>query len=130
MGLAAEPLERWWLQTKGTPSLGKKHNKTHTLCRRCGRRSFHIQKHTCAACGYPSAKTRKCTSVCLLRRLLPRIRYTHRVTKRRSLAVVTTCSTMLRGPLCPAVILSAHIPLTPLPWQVPVGRFALRHAKR
>merc|ERR1711998_374680 len=45
--------------TKGTPSLGKKHNKTHTLCRRCGRRSFHVQKKTCAGCGYPSARTRK-----------------------------------------------------------------------
>jgi large subunit ribosomal protein L37e len=24
-----------------------------------GRRSLHIQKHTCASCGYPAAKTRK-----------------------------------------------------------------------
>ncbi|OBR05762.1 Ribosomal protein L37 [Colletotrichum higginsianum IMI 349063] len=47
--------------TKGTSSFGKRHNKTHTLCRRCGRRSLHIQKHTCSSCGYPSAKTRKCT---------------------------------------------------------------------
>ncbi|EGE82779.2 50S ribosomal protein L37e [Blastomyces dermatitidis ATCC 18188] len=38
---------------------GKRHNKSHTLCRRCGRRSFHIQKHTCSSCGYPAAKTRK-----------------------------------------------------------------------
>ncbi|OGM46347.1 hypothetical protein ABOM_004756 [Aspergillus bombycis] len=58
--------------TKGTSSFGKRHNKTHTLCRRCdeltdwdlrlensGRRSFHVQKSTCANCGYPSAKTRK-----------------------------------------------------------------------
>ncbi|KAJ6157520.1 hypothetical protein N7470_005112 [Penicillium chermesinum] len=45
--------------TKGTSSFGKRHNKTHTLCRRCGKRSLHIQKHTCANCGYPSAKTRK-----------------------------------------------------------------------
>ncbi|KAI1433134.1 60S ribosomal protein L37 [Xylaria sp. CBS 124048] len=29
--------------------------KDHSL----GRRSLHIQKHTCAACGYPAAKTRK-----------------------------------------------------------------------
>ncbi|KAF2089997.1 hypothetical protein K490DRAFT_62869 [Saccharata proteae CBS 121410] len=43
---------------KGTSSFGKRHNKTHTLCRRCGRRSLHIQKHTCSSCGYPSAKTR------------------------------------------------------------------------
>lgn len=26
-----------------------------------GRRSLHVQKHTCASCGYPAAKTRKCT---------------------------------------------------------------------
>ncbi|KAH3681908.1 hypothetical protein WICPIJ_007128 [Wickerhamomyces pijperi] len=43
---------------EGTPSFGKRHNKSHTLCNRCGRRSFHIQKKTCAACGYPAAKTR------------------------------------------------------------------------
>ncbi|KAJ3260681.1 60S ribosomal protein L37A [Boothiomyces macroporosus] len=35
-----------------------KHTKSHTLCRRCGRRSFHNQKKTCAQCGYPAAKTR------------------------------------------------------------------------
>merc|ERR1712146_522167 len=34
-------------------------SKTHTSCRRCGRRSFHIQKKVCGACGYPSARTRK-----------------------------------------------------------------------
>ena len=45
--------------TKGTSSFGKRHNKTHTLCRRCGRRSLHIQKHTCASCGYPAATIRK-----------------------------------------------------------------------
>ncbi|KAA8909339.1 ribosomal protein L37e-domain-containing protein [Sphaerosporella brunnea] len=45
--------------TKGTGSFGKRHNKSHTLCRRCGRRSFHIQKSTCSSCGYPAAKTRK-----------------------------------------------------------------------
>merc|ERR1711994_618803 len=44
--------------TKGTSSFGKKHNKTHTLCRRCPKVSYHIQKKTCAACGYPAAKTR------------------------------------------------------------------------
>ncbi|KAJ4417596.1 60S ribosomal protein L37B [Gnomoniopsis sp. IMI 355080] len=27
--------------------------------RHTGRRSLHIQKHTCASCGYPAAKTRK-----------------------------------------------------------------------
>ncbi|KAL1959627.1 hypothetical protein VTO42DRAFT_1662 [Malbranchea cinnamomea] len=45
--------------TKGTSSFGKRHNKTHTLCRRCGRRALHVQKHTCASCGYPAAKMRK-----------------------------------------------------------------------
>ncbi|RFU23892.1 hypothetical protein B7463_g12443, partial [Scytalidium lignicola] len=44
---------------KGTSSFGKRHNKSHTLCRRCGRRSLHVQKHTCSSCGYPAAKTRK-----------------------------------------------------------------------
>ena len=47
-------------QTRGTPSFGKRHQKTHTLCRRCGRMSYHKQKHTCASCGYPAARTRKC----------------------------------------------------------------------
>merc|ERR1739848_713790 len=44
---------------KGTGSFGKRHNKSHTLCNRCGKRSFHIQKKTCAACGYPAARIRK-----------------------------------------------------------------------
>ncbi|KZF20472.1 60S ribosomal protein L37 [Xylona heveae TC161] len=44
--------------TKGTSSFGKRHTKTHGLCRRCGRRSLHLQKKTCASCGYPAAKTR------------------------------------------------------------------------
>ena len=44
--------------TKGTTSFGKKHNKTHTLCRRCGRSSYHIQKHECASCGYPAKRKR------------------------------------------------------------------------
>ena len=34
--------------------------KTHTACRRCGKVSFHKQKKSCAACGYPEAKIRKC----------------------------------------------------------------------
>merc|ERR1712113_562457 len=44
--------------TKGTSSFGKRHNKSHTLCVRCGRKSYHIQKKVCASCGYPSARTR------------------------------------------------------------------------
>lgn len=46
------------LQTKGTTSFGKRHNKTHTACRRCGKTSFHIQKKTCSACAYPAPKMR------------------------------------------------------------------------
>lgn len=42
----------------GTSSFGKRHTKTHTLCRRCGNRAFHRQHKTCAQCGYPSAKMR------------------------------------------------------------------------
>ena len=45
--------------TKGTSSFGKRHNKSHTLCRRCGRSSYHIQKKRCAACAYPNASIRK-----------------------------------------------------------------------
>eukprot|EP00697_Spironema_sp_BW2_P011251 gnl/Spiro4/26876_TR13366_c0_g2_i1.p2 gnl/Spiro4/26876_TR13366_c0_g2~~gnl/Spiro4/26876_TR13366_c0_g2_i1.p2 ORF type:complete len:101 (-),score=37.78 gnl/Spiro4/26876_TR13366_c0_g2_i1:103-405(-) len=45
--------------TKGTFSLGRRHSKTHTLCVRCGRRSFHKQKATCASCAYPATKMRK-----------------------------------------------------------------------
>eukprot|EP00803_Ostreobium_quekettii_P009735 evm.model.scf_555EXC.4 EVM.evm.TU.scf_555EXC.4 scf_555EXC:29812-30117(+) len=44
---------------KGTGSFGQRHNKSHTLCRRCGRRSFHIQKKICASCGYPGKRMRK-----------------------------------------------------------------------
>lgn len=47
-------------QTKGTASFGKRHTKTHTACRRCGRTSFHKQKKVCASCGYPAAKMRRC----------------------------------------------------------------------
>merc|ERR1712029_1140093 len=43
---------------KGTMSFGKRHNKSHTLCVRCGRSSYHIQKKVCASCGYPSARIR------------------------------------------------------------------------
>lgn len=46
------------MQTKGTTSFGKRHNKSHTSCRRCGKTSYHIQKKTCSSCGYPAAKMR------------------------------------------------------------------------
>ena len=42
--------------SKGTASKGKKSSgKTHIRCRRCGRRSYHIRKKKCAACGYGSS---------------------------------------------------------------------------
>merc|ERR1711915_813326 len=44
---------------KGTSSFGKRNNKTHTLCRRCGKSSYHIQKKLCAQCGYPKKKLRR-----------------------------------------------------------------------
>ena len=55
---------RWGPQGKvgkGTGAFGKRRNKTHTLCRRCGRRSMHVQKGDCSSCGYPAARIRKCT---------------------------------------------------------------------
>merc|ERR1719480_107392 len=42
----------------GTPAMGKRHKKTHGLCVRCGKRSFHYQKKKCASCGYPAKKMR------------------------------------------------------------------------
>ncbi|KAL8845360.1 MAG: hypothetical protein Q9176_000531 [Flavoplaca citrina] len=42
----------------------RRHNEledtlTHNDEGRCGRRSLHIQKHTCSSCGYPAAKIRQ-----------------------------------------------------------------------
>ncbi|ESU37684.1 LSU ribosomal protein L37E [Giardia duodenalis] len=45
--------------SKGTASFGKRHTRIHGSCRRCGKHSFHLQKHECASCGYPSAKMRR-----------------------------------------------------------------------
>ncbi|MFX1518893.1 MAG: 50S ribosomal protein L37e [Promethearchaeota archaeon] len=41
---------------KGTPSFGKKNRKVHIMCRRCGRRSYHLRKKQCAACGFGRSK--------------------------------------------------------------------------
>jgi len=38
--------------------MGKRHTKTHGLCLRCGKRSFHLQRKQCASCGYPAKKIR------------------------------------------------------------------------
>jgi large subunit ribosomal protein L37e len=41
--------------TKGTASkMGGK--KAHTICRRCGKHAFHVQKRRCAACGFGETK--------------------------------------------------------------------------
>ena len=41
---------------KGTPSMGKRNKKVHIMCRRCGRRSYHVRKKQCAACGFGRSK--------------------------------------------------------------------------
>ncbi|KAG1367755.1 putative 60S ribosomal protein L37-1 [Cocos nucifera] len=60
-GIQKDPMKisSFMSKGKGTGSFGKRRNKTHTLCVRCGRRSFHLQKSRCACCGYPSARIRK-----------------------------------------------------------------------
>ncbi|MGQ9513546.1 MAG: 50S ribosomal protein L37e [Thermoproteota archaeon] len=41
--------------TAGTTAMGRLHKKkTHSICRRCGRRSFNVRKKFCAACGFGS----------------------------------------------------------------------------
>ncbi|MFH1505503.1 MAG: 50S ribosomal protein L37e [archaeon] len=49
--------------SKGTPSMGKKSGKkTHIVCRRCGKRTYHARKKRCSSCGYgKSAKQRSYT---------------------------------------------------------------------
>ena len=43
---------------KGTQSFGKRHTKVHSNCRRCGNKTWHIQKRRCAKCGFPDKKMR------------------------------------------------------------------------
>ncbi|KAM8813470.1 large ribosomal subunit protein eL37, partial [Rhynchonycteris naso] len=57
--LELRPVRPIPLQTKGTSSFGKRRNKTHTLCRRCGSKAYHLQKSTCGKCGYPAKRKRK-----------------------------------------------------------------------
>jgi large subunit ribosomal protein L37e len=47
--------------TKGTPSKGKHSGKkTHIICRRCGKLTYHASHKVCSSCGYGnSAKRRK-----------------------------------------------------------------------
>ncbi len=45
---------------KGTPSFGKKNKRTHILCRRCGKKSYHVRDSECSSCGFgKSSKLRK-----------------------------------------------------------------------
>ncbi|XP_035577858.1 60S ribosomal protein L37-like [Zalophus californianus] len=44
---------------KGTSSFGKRCNKMHTLCSRCGSKAYHLQKSTCGQCGYSAKRKRK-----------------------------------------------------------------------
>ncbi|THG07269.1 hypothetical protein TEA_001859 [Camellia sinensis var. sinensis] len=53
-------LLRFNIEGKGTWSFGKRRNKTHILCVRCGRHSFHLQKSRCSACAFPAARKRTC----------------------------------------------------------------------
>mmetsp|Transcript_137522 Transcript_137522/g.194591 ORF Transcript_137522/g.194591 Transcript_137522/m.194591 type:complete len:83 (-) Transcript_137522:186-434(-) len=42
--------------TKGTTSFGKRNRRSHGLCHRCGKRSWHNRQRRCASCGFPKAK--------------------------------------------------------------------------
>ncbi|KAM7316361.1 hypothetical protein ACRRTK_024092 [Alexandromys fortis] len=43
----------------GGDGFGKRSNKAHTLCRRCGSKAYHLQKSTCGKCGHPAKRKRK-----------------------------------------------------------------------
>lgn len=43
---------------KGTQARGKRHTKVHVGCRRCGRKTYHLQNKRCSHCGFPDAKIR------------------------------------------------------------------------
>ena len=48
--------------TKGTTSFGKHQKRTHVICRRCGKKTFHIRKERCSACGFgESSKIKRYT---------------------------------------------------------------------
>jgi large subunit ribosomal protein L37e len=38
--------------TKGTPSMGKRHKRSHIRCRRCGSISFNFKRKICVSCGF------------------------------------------------------------------------------
>ena len=42
---------------KGTPSMGEKSGKKNMIyCRRCGKRTFSLNKHKCASCGFGKSR--------------------------------------------------------------------------
>lgn len=46
--------------TKGTPSMGKKSGKkSHIVCRRCGKRSYHATRKVCSSCGYGKSAVKR-----------------------------------------------------------------------
>ncbi|MGM0510320.1 MAG: 50S ribosomal protein L37e [Thermoplasmatota archaeon] len=46
--------------SKGTSSKGKKSKgTTHIKCRRCGKKSYHVRKKFCAACGFGKSSKMK-----------------------------------------------------------------------
>ena len=46
--------------TKGIGRTGTRNDKTHIICRRCGKSSYNVQKSACASCGFGnSAKMRR-----------------------------------------------------------------------
>ncbi|MBI4258697.1 MAG: 50S ribosomal protein L37e [Thaumarchaeota archaeon] len=39
--------------TKGTTSFGGRgRKKVHIMCRRCGKRTFHLRNKRCSSCGF------------------------------------------------------------------------------
>ncbi|KAI3994553.1 hypothetical protein MKX01_028297, partial [Papaver californicum] len=65
---------------KGTRSFGKRRNKTHALCVRCGRRSYHLHKSRCVVYGYPAARLRKCKKALMMKTTgSGRMQYLHNV---------------------------------------------------
>lgn len=46
--------------SKGTSSFGKRSRKQkHVICRRCGEKSFNVQKGKCSNCGFGESKKRE-----------------------------------------------------------------------
>ncbi|MBI4173161.1 MAG: 50S ribosomal protein L37e [Candidatus Aenigmarchaeota archaeon] len=40
------------MPAKGSPSMGKRQKKSHTICRRCGKHAYHVSHRYCAHCGF------------------------------------------------------------------------------